>query len=124
MTWTTVGAGQQLQGCELVQGFLIWMHTQAFDAHPKVKTLIIRDGHAALEVDFVGTHTGEFLGMPATDKSVQVRPIAWSMTCTATRPWPRAPTSLWSCIRDSSSDQDCRRPFHDIPDLGSGTHVL
>jgi steroid delta-isomerase-like uncharacterized protein len=48
------------------------MHTQAFDAHPKVKTLIVGDGHAALEADFVGTHTGEFLGIPASGKSVHV----------------------------------------------------
>ena len=30
------------------------------------------DGQAALEADFVGTHTSEFLGIPATGKSVQV----------------------------------------------------
>ena len=72
VTWTTVGAGQDLQGRQPVRDFLIWMHTQAFDAHPKVKTLVIGDGQAALEADFVGTHTGEFLGMAATGKSVQV----------------------------------------------------
>jgi predicted ester cyclase len=48
------------------------MPTQAFDAHPKVKTLVVGDGHAVLEADFVGTHTVEFLSMPATGKSVQV----------------------------------------------------
>jgi steroid delta-isomerase-like uncharacterized protein len=72
VTWTTVGAGQELQGRQPVRDFLMWMHTQAFDAHPKVKTLVVGDGQAALEADFVGTHTGEFLGMPATGKSVQV----------------------------------------------------
>ena len=72
VTWTTVGTDQELQGRQPVRDFLIWMHTQAFDAHPKVKTLVIGDGQAALEADFVGTHTGEFLGVPATGKSVQV----------------------------------------------------
>jgi steroid delta-isomerase-like uncharacterized protein len=72
VTWTTVGAGQELQGRQPVRDFLMWMHTQAFDAHPKVKTLVVGDGQAALEADFVGTHTGEFLGMAATGKSVQV----------------------------------------------------
>jgi len=72
VTWTTVGADQELQGRQPVRDFLIWMHTQAFDAHPKVKTLVVGDGQAALEADFVGTHTGEFLGIPATGKSVQV----------------------------------------------------
>ena len=72
VTWTTVGADQELQGRLPVRDFLSWMHTQAFDAHPKVKNLVVGDGQAALEADFVGTHTGEFLGMPPTGKSVQV----------------------------------------------------
>jgi steroid delta-isomerase-like uncharacterized protein len=72
VTWTTVGADQELQGRQPVRDFLIWMHTQAFDAHPKVKTLVVGDGQTALEAGFVGTHIGEFLGIPATGKSVQV----------------------------------------------------
>jgi steroid delta-isomerase-like uncharacterized protein len=72
VTWTTVGAGQEVQGRQSVRDFLIWMHTQAFDAHPKVETLVVGDGQAALEANFVGTHTGEFLGMAATGKSVHV----------------------------------------------------
>jgi steroid delta-isomerase-like uncharacterized protein len=72
VTWTTVGSDQELQGREPVRDFLIWMHTQAFDAHPKVKTLVAGDGQAALEADFIATHTGEFFGMPATGRSVQV----------------------------------------------------
>jgi steroid delta-isomerase-like uncharacterized protein len=72
VTWTTVGTDQTMQGREPVRDFLSWMHTQAFDAHPKVKTLVVGDGQAALEADLVGTHTGEFLGIPATRKSVQV----------------------------------------------------
>jgi steroid delta-isomerase-like uncharacterized protein len=72
VTWTTIGTEQTMQGREPVRDFLTWMHTQAFDARPKVKTLVLGDGQAALEADLVGTHTGEFLGIPATGKSVQV----------------------------------------------------
>jgi steroid delta-isomerase-like uncharacterized protein len=72
VTWTTIGTEQTMRGREPVRAFLTWMHTQAFDASPKVKTLVVGDGQAALEADFVGTHTGEFLGMPASGKSVQV----------------------------------------------------
>ena len=72
VTWTIVGTDQHVQGREPVRDFLTWMHTQAFDAHPKIKTLVVGDGQAVLEADFVGTHTGEFLGVPATGKSVQV----------------------------------------------------
>jgi steroid delta-isomerase-like uncharacterized protein len=72
VSWTIVGSSQELRGREPVRDFLIWMHTQAFDAHPKVTTLLVGDGHAALEANFVGIHTGEFLGIPATGRSVQV----------------------------------------------------
>jgi steroid delta-isomerase-like uncharacterized protein len=72
VSWAMVGSGQELRGRGPVRDFLTWMHTQAFDARPKVKTLVIGDSQAALEADFVGTHTGEFLGIPATGKSVQV----------------------------------------------------
>jgi steroid delta-isomerase-like uncharacterized protein len=72
VTWTIVGTDQHMQGREPVRDFLIWMHTQAFDAHPKVKALVVGDGQAVLEADLVGTHTGEFLGMAATGKTVQV----------------------------------------------------
>ena len=72
VTWTTIGTDQTMHVREAVQDFLAWMHTQAFDARPKVKTLVVGDGQAALEADFVGTHTGEFLGMAASGKSVQV----------------------------------------------------
>jgi steroid delta-isomerase-like uncharacterized protein len=72
VTWTIIGTGQNVQGRQPVRDFLTWMHTQAFDARPKVKSLVVGDGQAALEADFVGTHTGEFLGKPATGRSVQV----------------------------------------------------
>jgi steroid delta-isomerase-like uncharacterized protein len=70
--WTTIGTDQTMQGREAVRDFLAWMHTQAFDARPRVKTLVVGDGQAVLEADLVGTHTREFLGMAATGKSVQV----------------------------------------------------
>ena len=72
VTWTTIGTDQTMQGREAVRDFLVWMHTQAFDARLRVKTLVVGDGQAVLEADLVGTHTGEFLGMAATGKSVQV----------------------------------------------------
>ena len=103
VSWTMVGGGQELHGRGPVRDFLSWMHTQAFNAHPKIKTLVVGDGQAALEADFVGTHTGEFLGMPASGKSVQVPP-AWSTTCSTKRSPPFAPTSPWTCSPNSSSE--------------------
>src|SRR5215216_1868829 len=87
VTWTIVGGDQELQGRQPVYDFLIWMHTQAFDAHPKVKTVVIGDGQAALEADFAGTHTGEFLGMRLLGSRSKC-PTASSTTCEATRSRP------------------------------------
>jgi hypothetical protein len=53
VTWTTIGTQQTMQG--RLHDFLSWMHTQAFDAHPKIKTLVVGDGQVVLEADFVGT---------------------------------------------------------------------
>jgi predicted ester cyclase len=104
ITWTTVGTGPELQGRQPIRDFISWMHTQAFDAHPKVKTLVVGDGQAALEADFVGTHTGEFLGMPATGKAVQVCPTVWSTTFGTTRSRPFVPTCPWNRSLNSSGD--------------------
>ena len=38
----------------------------------KVRTLIAEHGQAVLEAEFIGTHTGDFLGMAATGKPVNV----------------------------------------------------
>ena len=105
VTWITIGTQQTIQGRQPVQEFLLWMHTQAFDAHPKVKTLVVGDGQAALEADFVATHTGEFLGIPATGKSVQV-PYCVVYDLQQERSPPFAPTSPWTCSPNSSSELD------------------
>jgi steroid delta-isomerase-like uncharacterized protein len=72
VTLEIVGTPQGAQGRDAVRDLITWMHTQAFDANPKIKTVISDDGHATLEADFVGTHTGEFLGIAATGRSVNV----------------------------------------------------
>ena len=72
VTFSFVGSGQEVQGREAVEQFIRYLHEQAFDAEPKVKKTVIGDGDAALEADFVGTHTGEFNGVPATGKRVDV----------------------------------------------------
>jgi predicted ester cyclase len=67
-----VGTKQGARGRQAVTDLITWLHTQAFDATAKVKTVIAEHEHAALEADFVGTHTGEFLGIAATGKPVNV----------------------------------------------------
>ncbi|MBI3910824.1 MAG: ester cyclase [Armatimonadetes bacterium] len=72
VTFTLMGSGQAVQGQPAVEGFIRFLHEQAFDAQPRVRTVISGDGQAALEADFIGTHAGEFLGVPATGRSVHV----------------------------------------------------
>jgi steroid delta-isomerase-like uncharacterized protein len=71
-TFTVMGAGQEVKGREAVEQFIRYFHEQAFDARPELKTTIIDDGIAAIEADFVGTHTGEFAGVSASGNKVNV----------------------------------------------------
>jgi predicted ester cyclase len=67
-----MGPNQEIRGREAVGQFIRWFHQQAFDATPRVKTLVVADGQAALEADFVGRHTGEFFGVAATGREVNL----------------------------------------------------
>jgi steroid delta-isomerase-like uncharacterized protein len=71
-TFEIMGADQKVQGRDAVRDIIVWLHTQAFDAQPKVRTVIAGDNQAALEADFIGTHTGDFSGLAATGRSVNV----------------------------------------------------
>ncbi len=44
----------------------------AFDATAETKSLVVGDGIAVLEGEFVGRHIGEFAGVPATGMDVRV----------------------------------------------------
>lgn len=72
VTFSMMGYGQRVQGRAAVEQFIRALHETAFDANPQLKGMIIGDGDAALEAEFVGIHIGEFLGVPATGASVQV----------------------------------------------------
>jgi predicted ester cyclase len=49
-----------------------YVHENAFDARAEVKNLLVDEGKAAIEADFVGTHTGEFAGIQPTGRAVRV----------------------------------------------------
>jgi steroid delta-isomerase-like uncharacterized protein len=53
---------------EMLEG---WYHG-AFEAHSDTKRLIVADGAAVLQAEFIGTHIGEFSGIPATGRQVRV----------------------------------------------------
>ncbi len=56
---------------ESVDG-LITLHTVQFDAQPELVNMVVGEGIAAIEAVFIGTHTGEFNGIPASGTSVAV----------------------------------------------------
>jgi ketosteroid isomerase-like protein len=72
VVWTTTETGDQVRGREAVRDFIVAFHTESFEAHPEVKSLIVGDGQATLEADFVGKHTGEFAGVTATGAEMRV----------------------------------------------------
>ena len=70
--WTTMESGEQIRGREAVRDFIVALHKELFDAHPELKEVIVGDGIAALEADFVGTHTGDFAGIAPTGAPLRV----------------------------------------------------
>src|SRR6266852_3122544 len=72
VTIDVVGSGQAASGRAAVEGMIRYVHEQAFDARAELKSLIVADGRAALEADFVGRHIGEFAGVAATNRDIRV----------------------------------------------------
>lgn len=67
-----VDVGQRIEGRDEVAGAIVELHEQTFDARPEVTNVVIGEGTAALEAVFVGTHTGDFAGIPASGMQVAV----------------------------------------------------
>ena len=67
-----MATGEEYRGPKAVQEMLNYTYHIAFDAHAETKNLIIENGNAVFEADFVGKHIGEFAGIPATNKDVRV----------------------------------------------------
>ena len=72
VAFSVEGSGQTARGAVAVEHMIRYLHQIAFDAHPELTNLLV-DGHkAAIEADFVGTHTAEFAGIAATGRRVRV----------------------------------------------------
>jgi steroid delta-isomerase-like uncharacterized protein len=72
VVFTNMATGDEHQGIEALRKMLTFVYHTAFDATAEVKNLVVADGKAVLEADFVGKHIGEFAGVPATGKQVRV----------------------------------------------------
>jgi predicted ester cyclase len=66
------GTGPTASGRQEVEQTIRFLHQVAFDAHAEVRLVFADGSHAALEAEFVGTHTGEFGGVPATGNAVRL----------------------------------------------------
>jgi steroid delta-isomerase-like uncharacterized protein len=72
VVFTSMASGEEHRGVEALAGMLHYIYHVAFDARAETKNIIVSDGHAVLEADFVGKHIAEFAGVPATGKNVRV----------------------------------------------------
>lgn len=72
VTFTVMGTGQVDRGPQAVQGTLNYLYHIAFDASVDTQLMLFGENNAVLEGFFVGKHTGEFAGIPATSKDVRV----------------------------------------------------
>jgi predicted ester cyclase len=69
---TLTGVPGEIAGPSADKAAIDAIHHEQFDAKPELTTLVVGEGTAADELLFVGTHTGEFAGIAATDKAVAV----------------------------------------------------
>ncbi len=72
-----MSSGEQTKGKEAIGNMLHFMYHVAFDAHANVINTIITPDKALLEAEFKGKHIGEFAGIAATNKEINV-PLAVS----------------------------------------------
>ncbi len=72
ITFTVMGTDTIVKGKVEVEQFIRFFHQTAFDAEPVVRRMYFDDGHVAVEFDFVGTHVGEFMGVAASGRHVQL----------------------------------------------------
>jgi steroid delta-isomerase-like uncharacterized protein len=70
--WITMETGEEITGRDAVRDFIIALHSQLFDASPELLNVTVADGVAGLEAVFIGTHTAEFAGVPATRLAVRL----------------------------------------------------
>jgi steroid delta-isomerase-like uncharacterized protein len=70
--YTLTHSGREIRGREEVKRFLEDFYTRAFEAKFKVANRIIDDGRAVLEGRFIGRQIGEFEGIAATNREIDV----------------------------------------------------
>lgn len=72
VVFTIMATGQEHKGPQGIMQMLQYFYQIAFEATAETKNFFVADGKAVLEADFIGKHIGEFAGIPATGKDVNV----------------------------------------------------
>ncbi len=67
-----MGTGEEIRGREAVAEMLHFIYHTAFDAKAVIRNKVITHKNAVLEFVFTGRHIGEFAGIPATNRHVEV----------------------------------------------------
>ncbi|MEO7292571.1 MAG: ester cyclase [Ginsengibacter sp.] len=67
-----MSTGEETKGREAIAAMLQYMYHIAFDAKAEIINTIITEDNAVLEASFKGKHVGEFAGLAATNKEVDV----------------------------------------------------
>lgn len=67
-----MGSGERTEGREAIGQMLQYLYHIAFDAHAEFINTIITENKAMVEGMFIGKHIGDFAGIPATNKMVNV----------------------------------------------------
>ena len=72
VVFTHMATGDEHRGPDAIRRMLDYLYRQAFNASAEIRTRMCTEDQALLEGYFVGTHTGEFAGIPATGREVRV----------------------------------------------------
>lgn len=72
VVFTSMADGSTYETPQGVLGMLDFFYHVAFEADAETRSLVFGEDHAVWEGMFKGTHKGEFAGVPATGKEVEV----------------------------------------------------
>jgi steroid delta-isomerase-like uncharacterized protein len=72
VVFTIMATGQEHHGRDGVLGMLNYFYHIAFEATAPIRVTLFGENNAMVEGSFIGKHIGEFAGIPATGKDVNV----------------------------------------------------